>query len=231
MLVLIVGIFFFMMAYVVPQVMSFLKSTNQELPFYTEALIATSDFVQDNVVMLILLPIVAFIINKIVRRASPGYCFFMDETLLKLPVLGSIVRKISIARFTHFFATMFQAGVPILQCLSTSGRVITNMKLRDSIEQVGEQVQNGVAFSDAMRQTGEFPSLVVRMIRIGEDSGNLSQTLENVTEFYDQDVNESIDSLIAMIEPALIAVTGLLMAWIIISVFGPIYDSFGNLGI
>ena len=94
---------------------------------------------------------------------------------------------------------------------------------------VREQVQNGEPLSDAMRNSGQFPSLVLRMVKIGEDSGNLGGVLSNVTDFYDKDVDEGIDTMIGMIEPAMTFISGIIMGWIGIGVMGPIYDSLGNL--
>ena len=94
---------------------------------------------------------------------------------------------------------------------------------------VREQVQNGEPLSDAMRNSGQFPSLVLRMVKIGEDSGNLGGVMGNVTDFYDKDVDDGIDAMIGLIEPAMTVISGVIMGWIVIGVMGPIYDSLGNL--
>ncbi|MBY0429612.1 MAG: type II secretion system F family protein, partial [Rhodospirillales bacterium] len=105
-----------------------------------------------------------------------------------------------------------------------------NRVLVASLAQVRQGVQDGNPLSTGMKDSGEFPSLVVRMVKIGEDSGNLTETLGNVTSFYDTDVNDTVDALIASIEPALTVVGGGLMAWIVAAVMGPMYDSFSKLG-
>jgi type IV pilus assembly protein PilC len=100
----------------------------------------------------------------------------------------------------------------------------------NALENVRNQVQEGSPISVALNNSGEFPSLVVRMVKIGEDSGNLSGVLDQVAEFYDKDVNEAVDAMIAMIEPALTVILGGIMLWIAAAVFGPVYDSFGKMG-
>lgn len=228
MLTLMLALFFFMMGMVVPEVVGFLKNMGTELPVFTTSLIATSDFVLESWYLMIGVPIGAFIALKMAIKASYRVAYSMDYMVLRLPVLGDMVRKIAMSRFAHFFAIMFQSGVPLLQCLDTAKMVAVNRVLSEALDSVKEQVQNGEPLSRALGRTGQFPSLVIRMIRIGEDSGNLSGTLGHITEFYDRDVDEAVDGIVAMAEPALTLVAGGMMVWIIGGVFGPLYDSFGS---
>lgn len=230
-LAMITFLFAFMMGYVVPQVVGFLKSQGNELPVLTRSLIATSDFVQDRWYVMIGLPIVLFVGIRVGMKVSYGFAYKVDQVMLLVPTLGPTIRKISLSRFAHFFAVMFNSGVPILQCLETAQRVVVNRCLTEAMSVVRERVQTGEALSAALKQSGQFPSLVTRMVRIGEESGNLSGTLENVTDFYDRDVDDTVDKLIAMAEPALTVVAGLMMAWIVAGVLGPIYDSFDKIGV
>lgn len=230
-LAMITFLFAFMMGYVVPQVVGFLKSQGNELPMITQSLIATSDFVQDRWYIMIGLPIVLFVGIRVGMKVSYGFAYKVDQVMLLVPTLGPTIRKISLSRFAHFFAVMFNSGVPILQCLETAQRVVVNRCLTEAMSVVRERVQTGEALSAALKQSGQFPSLVTRMVRIGEESGNLSGTLENVTDFYDRDVDDTVDKLIAMAEPALTVVAGLMMAWIVAGVLGPIYDSFDKIGV
>lgn len=225
-LIMIVGLFTFMMSYVVPQVVGFLKGQGTELPPITLSLIFVSDFMSNFWYLVLGLPIVAFIGIRIGVKTSYAFAYKVDWVLLNIPTLGPTIRKISLSRFAHFFAVMFNSGVPILQCLETAQRVVVNRCLTEALTTVREQVQTGEALSTALKQSGQFPGLVTRMVKIGEESGNLSGTLENVTDFYDRDVDETVDKLISMAEPALTVVAGAMMAWIIMGVLGPIYDSF-----
>ncbi len=231
MLVVIMIMFIVMMTFVVPEVVSFLTSSGIELPAITVALIATSEFVQGYWWSIPLVPVLLVVLYKGGRRTSDGLAYQMDKLILRLPKFGPLVRKISLSRFAHFFAVMFNSGVPILTCLDTAQKVVDNLCLQKSLESVRQSVQEGNPLSLGLKETGEFPSLVIRMVKIGEDSGNLSETLEHVTTFYDNDVRDSVDGLIAMIEPALTVFAGGLIVWIVAAVFGPIYDSFDQMGL
>jgi type IV pilus assembly protein PilC len=230
MLVVMAGLFVFMMTTVVPQVTSFLTSSGVPLPLLTRSLIATSDFVTSFWWILVTVPIVSVVTLSMLARSSQDIAYRVDYLKLRLPMFGPVLRKIALSRFAHFFATMFQSGVPILQCLETAQKVVGNLVLAASLATVQTQVQDGNPLSAGLKDTGEFPLLVIRMVKIGEDSGNLGETLENVTEFYDRDVNESVDGMVSMIEPVLTLFAGLLMGWIVAGVIGPIYSSMGKLG-
>jgi type IV pilus assembly protein PilC len=230
MLVVMLGLFFFMMTFVVPQVTSFLLSNGQQLPFITLALIATSRFVQEFWWVLFGVPVATIIVLRALAGASQGMAYRVDQLKLKLPMFGPVLRKIALSRFAHFFATMFGSGLPILECLETAQKVVGNRVLARSLGNVQVAVQQGTPLSTGLRDTNEFPSLVIRMVRIGEESGNLSDTLENVTDFYDRDVNESVEGMVAMLEPTMTIFAGALMGWIVVGVIGPIYDTLGKVG-
>jgi len=225
MLVILLGMFMAMMLFVVPQLVTFLKGEGQQLPAVTLSLLATSDFVQDFWWLILSVPVALFITFKILAKSSEKVAYRVDFYLLRLPIFGEMVRKISLSRFAHFFSTMFQSGVPILTCLDTAARVVGNLCLIHSLQTVRSGVADGNPLSVGLRNTGEFPSLVIRMVKIGEESGNLGDTLNNVTDFYDRDVDETVDSLVDLISPIMTLVGGGIMVWIIVAVMGPIYNS------
>src|SRR5262249_32604398 len=220
----------FMMGVVVPGIVEFLKSNGQTLPPITVALIATSDFIRGYWWAILLSPIVFTGLLTALVKSSDRFRYAFSCFCLRLPVMGNLISKLAISRFAHFFAVMFQSGVPILQCLESAQRVVANACLEESMKVVRQQVQNGEPLSQAMKGSGQFPSLVCRMVKIGEDSGNLGGIMDNVTGFYDKDVDEAIDAMIGMIEPAMTVISGVIMGWIVVGVMGPIYDSLSKLG-
>ena len=224
------GAAMFMMIFVVPQVVEMLKMIGQELPFATLALIATSNAVQDYWYLILTIPVALFVLFKLARRTSEEFAFKTDFIALRLPVAGEVIKKMSLARFVHIFAVTFQGGIEILDCLESAKQLISNRCLRQAVDVVKDQVRGGDSLSLAMRTAGEFPAMVVHMVKVGEDSGNLEKTLWNVAEFYDRDVDDAVEAMISMIEPALIVVMGGMMAWIAIGVFGPLYSNLGSLG-
>ena len=226
----VVGATMFMMIFVVPQVVGMLEAIGQELPLPTIALIAVSEAFQNYWYLILSIPIGLFILFKAARRASKEFKFKTDYLALRLPVAGELIKKISFANFSHIFAVTFKSGIPVLGCLDSGRRLIKNMVLVQAVDVVKDQVQGGEPLSEAMAMTGEFPAMVVHMVKIGENTGNLETVLWNVAEFYDRDVDEAVAGMIAMIEPALIAVMGGMMAWIALGVFGPLYANLGALG-
>lgn len=227
--VVVSGVLIFMMTFVVPQIVTLLLSTGNELPFMTVALINTSAAISNYWYLIPLIPIGGVALVTAGRNASQEFRFRTDYYLLRLPVIGGVLRKIALARFSHMFAVMFQSGIDLLDCLDASKRLVNNLALADALAVVREGVQSGLGLSIAMRSSGEFPALVVRMVKVGEDSGNMSDSLENISDMYNRDVDDSIQGLIAVIEPALTVVMGLMMAWITVAVFGPVYDNLGKL--
>ncbi|MBI3440991.1 MAG: type II secretion system F family protein [Proteobacteria bacterium] len=228
--VVVAGVIYMMMGYVVPQVIGFLKDIGHELPMVTLALIATSDFFSAYAIYIaaFLAAVYAFFVTG--RLVSKPFLYWTDYAILNIPVIGMVLRKISLSQFSQTFGVLFTSGLDILKCLDAAKLTATNVVVINSLTRVKEQVQEGVALSAALQESGEFPSLVIRMVRIGEESGNLTGVLAQVSEFYDRDVNEAIDAMIEMIEPTLTVILGGMILWIAAAVFGPIYDSLGSMG-
>ena len=229
-LVVVTGVIWMMMSYVVPQVVGFLKDMGKELPPVTTALIATSDFFSAYFIYMVGIAIVIYIFIRVGRVASESFRYHTDYIALYTPVMGPLTRKISLSQFCQTFGILFTSGLEILKCLDAAKMTAGNVVMVGALASVRERVQEGLPLSIAMSRSGEFPSLVVRMVKVGEESGNLSGVLEQVTEFYDKDVNEAIDAMIQMIEPSLTVILGGMILWIAAAVFGPIYDSFGSMG-
>lgn len=215
-----------MMGVVVPQIIGFIKNLGQELPFYTTALVATSDFFAEYWWAVGIAPIVLIILYKVLRKNSEDFAFHMDSLFLRLPIAGPIIRKVAIARYAQTFGSLFSSGIDVINCLKAAQKTVTNLALIEALDTVQGRVQAGAPLSQAFGASGEFPTLVTRMIKIGEESGNLTPVLNQVSDFYTRDVDEAISGLITMIEPMLTALLGIIILWIAVAVFGPIYSSF-----
>lgn len=218
-----------MMGYVVPQIVGFIKFLDQELPFYTTALIQTSEFFKAYWWAVMIAPVILFVVLKMLRKSSARFAFMTDRLLLEMPIAGPLIRKISVARFSQTFGALFASGVDVMNGLRNARQTVTNLALIDALEGVEVQVAAGSPLSEAFNASGEFPSMVVRMIKVGEESGNLTVVLDQVSEFYTKDVDEAVQGLIAMIEPFLTLFLGGMILWIAVAVFGPIYSSFENI--
>jgi type IV pilus assembly protein PilC len=217
-----------MTSVVVPKVTAFLTAQDIKLPFITVALISFSNFMKNYWYFLIIFPIIFFIIVKILQT-SENLAIKVDNFKLKIPVFGPIIRKIDSAKFCQFFALTFRSGLGVLDCLESSCGVIQNKAIKKAILLVKEQVSDGQSMTKSIGSTGYFPSLVVRMFKVGEESGNMESSLQNIKFFYDREINDSIDKIVGMIQPTITLVMGMMIGWITIAVFGPIYGTFSNI--
>ncbi len=149
----------------------------------------------------------------------------MDGIFLKIWLIGPISEKIKISRFTRYFALMFASGITVLDAINLSKSVVANAVLEDGIDRAWQQISEGGSISESFKNIGIFPPLVVRMLRVGEASGKMDKSLENVSYFFDRDINDSIDKMEPVIQTAMMATIGLIVMWLALSVLGPIYDT------
>lgn len=218
-----------MMGVVVPQIVGFIENLDQELPFYTRWLVATSDFFQNQWHLMLIIPATIFALIKFAYGFSTDFAFRYDKLMLDMPIFGPIIRKINIARYAQTFGSLYASGIDVLKALGASRQTVSNRALGEALDKVQESVLNGSSLSESFKESGEFPNLIIRMLKIGEESGNLSGTMQQVSDFYTKDVDEAVEGLITMIEPALTLIMGGMLLWIAAGVFGPIYGSFGEI--
>ena len=229
--VFILGATVFLMGWIVPMIVGFLENLDLELPIYTIALMATSNFFVANWMYVLATPVIIVILIKTLRKLSDEFCYRIDYLWLITPIFGDLIRKISIARYAQTFGALYASGIDVLKGLRAARQTINNRVIAEATESVEKYVHSGMPLSDAFNASGEFPSMVIRMLKIGEESGNLTKVLDQISEFYTKDVDEAVQRLITLIEPALILVFGGLIVWIILGVFGPIYLNLGEMGI
>jgi type IV pilus assembly protein PilC len=155
----------------------------------------------------------------------------IDNMILNLPFVGKMTKKIEIARFSHFFSVMFSSGIDVLESLENAGKVIKNDVLKEAIQITKKSVSEGYSLHSSLEMTSQFPKLVIRMFQIGEDSGRIEESLKNITYFYDKEVNDAIDRLISAIQPTLTIFLGLMVGWVVLAIFTPIYGTFDDIAI
>jgi type IV pilus assembly protein PilC len=221
---IVLAIIFFLMIYLVPQLVSFIKGMGQDIPIYTRILLATSDFFVNYWYVILLTPPVLFGIYKIALISNPGLQYHLDNFKLHMWPTGPILRKIILARFANTFAMMYGSGITILDCIANSRDLVNNQVIARSLQNVMQEIESGKNLTQSFQQTGIFPPLVVRMLRVGEATGQLDQALLNVSYFYDRDVRDSIKKVQVLIEPAMTVILGVLLGWVMLSVMLPIYD-------
>lgn len=218
-----------MLKVVVPKVTGFIIDQGIAVPGYTTALISTSDFFQKYFFAIILYIIGIIVVIKVLSN-NKTFKMKVDHIKLKLPVLGNLIMKIEMSKFTKFFGVTFSSGIPVLECLTISANVVSNTFLRNDIERIRQQVSDGKSVSNALGDSPNFPNMVLRMFKVGEESGNMTEAMGNIEYFYETEINDGIDQIIGTLQPAIMFVMGGLMIWVIAGVFGPIYGNFDNFG-
>ena len=228
-LVVVAGVMLFMLMYLVPQVVQLLKTMGIALPLQTRLLVFVSNFVVNYWLFVFGVPIVLAVAMVLLVRRSPKAQYWWDYTKLHLPVIGPILQKIILSRFTNFFALMYQSGITILEAIRTSEDIVDNRVIADGLMRAGAQINAGDSLSETFQNLGMFPPLVIRMMRVGETTGALDTALLNVTYFYNRDVKEAVDRGLAMLGPALTILLGGMLIFIMWSVLGPVYDILGKM--
>jgi type IV pilus assembly protein PilC len=222
--VVVVAVIFFLMIYLVPQLVSFIKNTGNEVPLHTQILIVVSDTFVNYWYAILATPVAAFAAVKIAAKRSEKVRLALDDMKLRVWVVGPILRKIILTRFANYFALLYGAGITIMACMQITEKITGNLVVMRALAEARQKIGDGNSLSAAMDSMGLFPPLVVRMLKVGESTGGLDSALMNISYFYNRDVNESIEKAQSMIEPVLTVVLGLMLGWIMLSVLGPIYD-------
>ncbi len=191
---LVLTVILFMMVFIVPDIMTAIVGMGGEIPLETRMLMATSNFLVNFWYVVIGAPFVIYFTLKYFYRTSSKARFRIDGVLLKLWVIGPVNEKIKISRFTRYFALMFASGITVLDAINLSKAVVSNAVLEDGIDRAWQQISEGSSISESFKNIGIFPPLVVRMLRVGEASGQMDKSLKNVSYFYDRDINDSTES-------------------------------------
>jgi len=226
---LVLSVIMFMMIFIVPDIMDAIVSLGGAIPFETRALMAVSSFLINYWYIVIAAPFVIYFVLRYFYNTSSAARFRMDGLMLKIWILGPVNEKIKISRFTRYFALMFASGITVLDAINLSKAVVSNVVLEDGIDRAWQQISEGSSISEAFKNIGIFPPLVVRMLRVGESSGQMDKSLNNVSYFFDRDINDSIEKMEPMLQTAMMASIGLIVMWLALSVLGPIYDTIATI--
>jgi len=220
----VIGVVFFLMIYLVPQMVAFIENMGQELPLHTQLLIVLSDFLIGYWYLVLITPVTVFFTVRYLARVNYKVKFTLDGLKLRIWFVGPILRKIILSRFASYFALLYASGITVLSAVKISEEIVNNVVIEDALNRVGTGIADGKSMSESIESVGLFPTLVLRMLKVGENTGAIDEALLNVSYFYNRDVSESIDRLQSMIEPVMTVVLGLILGWVMLSVLGPIYD-------
>jgi type IV pilus assembly protein PilC len=223
-MLVVIAVVLFLLVYLVPQVTALLKTMGIALPIQTRVLIAASNLVLEWWPLVFGLPVLAVAAGMFAFSRNSRMQYLWDRTKLRLPVVGTILQKIILARFATFFALMYESGITVLDAMRTSEEIVGNRVIADGLMRAGQQVSAGASLTECFHNLGIFPPLVIRMLRVGESTGALDVALRNVNYFYTRDVRESVDKALKMLEPSITLGLGMLLALIMWSVLSPVYD-------
>jgi len=223
----VIGVFFvvmgLMLTLVIPSITSILIDSGQDLPIYTKIVIGISDFMVGNIGIILILMAAAgiglwkFLQTEVGQRTK-------DELLISIPYLGDLQRKLLLTRICDNMATMLGSGISIVQALEVTADVVDNRVYKEIIESALVEVKGGRSFADAISEYPEIPGVLAQMAKVGEETGSLGNILTTLANFYRRELNNAVDTLIGLIEPAMIVMLGLGVGVLLASVLMPIYN-------
>jgi type IV pilus assembly protein PilC len=211
------------MIFVIPEFKKVFSSFGADLPAPTLVVIAISDAFVQYSWLLLLIAVAGFASFAYMLKRSLALQIAVDRLLLRLPVMGDIVRKATIARWARTLSTMFAAGVPLVEALDSVGGAAGNHIYKMATKQIQSEVSTGTSLTVAMQNTTVFPVMVIQMASIGEESGQLDSMLSKVADFFEQEVDDSVEALSSLLEPIIMVILGTLIGGLVVAMYLPIF--------
>lgn len=224
--VVVVGV---IMVFVIPVFTEMFADFGGELPVPTKICVAMSDFVRGNI-LVIVGAIAGFVIGFKKFYATNRGRIIMDDMFLKFPVFGVLIRKVAVAKFTRTMSTMLTSGVSILDALEIVAKTAGNKTIEAAVFKVRSGISEGRTMADPLSETNVFPSMVCQMISVGESTGALDTMLGKIADFYDEEVDQAVENLTAMIEPFMMVFLGITIGGLVVSMYLPIFKMAGMVG-
>ncbi|WP_411169681.1 type II secretion system F family protein [Clostridium sp. MB05] len=218
----------FIMTFVMPTFIEMFEGEGIALPLITRIMLGTSRFLSNNLFLILISIIIIVLIFNIYKKSSSGI-LRISYLKLKLPIIGTLNKKIIVSRFTRTLSTLIASGVSLVHALPIVAGVLENKVAEDAILKVRERVVRGDGLSSPIRENDIFPKMLSSMIKIGEESGSLDDILNKTADFYDDEVEQSIQTTTALIEPLLIVVMGIVIGGIVISIMLPMFDMYAQI--
>jgi type IV pilus assembly protein PilC len=223
------GLIILLFTFVFPRFLSIFKGAAIDLPLPTRVVIAISEFFRDYGLYALAVLVLCVVALRMYGRTEAGR-LRVDAWKLKIPLVGEVIRAIEMSQFSHFTASLFRAGVEMTQTLAVVEKVMGNRVLAAVVRQAREELIAGGGLSVALRKSGEFPPMVLRMVSAGETSGNLDDTLDNVSAYYDREVPAIVKKTFAILEPAMTILLALVVLGAALSFFLALYKMVGSMG-
>jgi type IV pilus assembly protein PilC len=212
-----------LLIYVIPTFESLFQNFGADLPTFTRMVVDLSIFVREKgwAILIVAAGSIAALIYF--KKRSRKFAHFLDRTMLKIPLIGEILRKAAIARYARTLSTMFSAGVPLVEALESVAGATGNIVYQEGVLDIREEVATGQRLQRAMEATELFPNMVVQMVAVGEESGSLDEMCAKVADFYEAEVDAAVDNLSSLLEPAIMAILGILIGGLVVAMYLPIF--------
>jgi type IV pilus assembly protein PilC len=214
---------------VVPIFATLFAGLGVDLPLPTKIVIALSNFVGSIFGFLLLVLLAGMVFGLKVWHGTPQGRFILDSIMLKLPVLGILLRKIAVARFTRTLGTLISSGVPILEGLDITAKTAGNAVVERALQQVRKSLEEGKSLTDPLKESEVFPGMVTQMIAVGEQTGAMDAMLQKIADFYEEEVDAAVKDLLTALEPIMIVFLGLVVGGVVISMYLPLFSLIGKL--
>ncbi|GAB4184319.1 MAG: type II secretion system F family protein [Wenzhouxiangellaceae bacterium] len=218
-----VGVSALLLIKVIPQFESVFASFGADLPFFTKLVVNLSRSMQEWGMIYLVVIVGAIIAFVQAKKRSRSFAHFLDRLILRLPILGEVIRKAALARFARTLSITFAAGVPLVDALKTVAGATGNIVFEDAVNQIRENVASGHQLQLAMAQTNVFPPMIIQMTAIGEEAGSLDAMLLKSAEFYEEEVNNTVDALSSLLEPIVIVIIGGMVGGMVVAMYLPIF--------
>ncbi|MBT8360570.1 MAG: type II secretion system F family protein [Deltaproteobacteria bacterium] len=216
------------LVFVIPVFEEMFSQMDAALPIPTQIVVSLSNAFKNNLIWIVL-PLIGFIyLFKKVYGTEKGR-LRVDQALLRAPVVGMLIRKVAVAKFTRTLSTMLQSGVPILEALQVVARTAGNKVIERAVLRVSDSIAEGRPIAEPLEESGVFPNMVVQMINVGESVGALDSMLEKIADFYDEEVDQAVSNLTAMIEPFMMVFLGGMIGTLVVAMYLPIFQMAGNI--
>jgi type IV pilus assembly protein PilC len=213
----------FLLWKVIPVFASIFTELGAELPLLTAGVIALSRFVQKYIIF-IFLGIIGLVVGFRYFRKTPQGRWTTDRWILRLPLFGELLRKVAISRITRTLSTLVSGGVPMLEALRITSTTAGNIILESSVMEARQKVAEGKSLTEAFKEAGQFPFMLTQMVSVGEATGTLDEMLSKLADFYDEEVDAAVTSLLSIMEPVLMVFIGGLVGSLVISMYLPIFS-------
>ena len=212
-----------LLIFVIPSFEDLFKGFGADLPTFTRMVIDLSAFVRSQGVILAAMIGAAVGAFLYFKKRSRAFRHFLDRMMLKMPIIGPILQKASIARYARTLSTMFAAGVPLVEAMESVAGATGNIVYEEGVLRMRDEVATGQRLQQAMENTDLFPNMVIQMIAVGEESGSLDEMSAKVADFYEEDVDNAVDNLSSLLEPLIMAILGVLVGGLVVAMYLPIF--------